>query len=88
MDPSAVAEPVREDEEDVSTMITPDDASIEPEIQQQQKLAGRVRWKPKVVKTDDGMRGAFPGLDDYNTGGSSDEDEDSREAMRYLRQVR
>jgi hypothetical protein len=37
---------------------------------------------------DVGMQGAFPGLDEYNTGGSSDEDEDHREAMRYLRQVR
>lgn len=46
----------------------------------------RMRWKSKH---DAAPRGAFfPDLDGYNTGGSSDEDEEHREAMRYLRQVR
>lgn len=43
-------------------------------------------WKSK---RDGAPRGAFfPGLDDYSTAGSEDEDEEHREAMRYLRQVR
>jgi hypothetical protein len=79
-----------EDETNSSAIITPEDTSNGPESEQQQAPPNRVRWKPKATKMDvgAGMRGAFPDLDDYNTCGSSDEDEEHREAMRYLRQVR
>ncbi|TID12821.1 hypothetical protein E2P81_ATG09770 [Venturia nashicola] len=72
-----------ENEEDGSINTTPEDASNRTPSQ---TPPARMRWKSK---RDAAPKGAFfPGLDDYDTGGSSDEDEEYREAMRYLRQVR
>jgi hypothetical protein len=88
--PTPPIEDEDEEEEEDSAIITPEDASNEPETQEHNTPPNRTRWKPKAPKTDVGvgMRGAFPDLDEYNTGGSSDEDEEHREAMKYLRQVR
>jgi hypothetical protein len=60
------------------------------EYQNNEKPAERSRQKPKEAKSwDIGMKGAFPGLDDDNDGaGGSSDDGESREAMRYLREVR
>lgn len=73
--------PIENDDGSVNT--TPEDALNRTASQ---TPPDRLRWKSKH---DAAPRGAFfPDLDGYNTGGSSDEDEEHREAMRYLRQVR
>ncbi|QDS68037.1 hypothetical protein FKW77_009637 [Venturia effusa] len=81
--PVDASPPSIENEEYGSVNSTPEDASTR---RPSHTPPVRLQWKSK---RDAAPKGAFfPDLDEYNTGGSSDDDEEHREAMKYLRQVR
>lgn len=79
-----------EDTDDGSAGTTPEYAPTGVVDEVPQTSEDCLRWTTKTTRHDigAGVRGAFPDLDKYNSGGSSDDDEEHREAMRYLRQVR